>query len=101
MALGVGAAVGFTMRFAGNGIDQIFGLSGAIIAILSCVFGNFFTIIGFFAAEEGYGFFELLFSFDFSLFFPLMAETFGIMDLLFYAIAAAEGYKFAFREVLK
>lgn len=101
MAVGVGAAVGFTMRHSGNGIDQIFGLSGAAIAILSCLLGNFLTIIGFVAAEGGYGFFELLFSFDAGMFFPLMAETFDIMDLLFYGIAGVEGYKFAFREVIK
>ncbi len=97
MALAIGAGVGFAIRFAGKGIDQIFGISGAIIAVFACLLGNFFGIIGFLANEEGLEFIDALFMFDYSLLLPIMQETFSIIDLLFYGIAGAEGYKFAFR----
>ena len=41
MALAVGAAVGLSIRFVGKGIDQVFGITGAILAILGCLLGNF------------------------------------------------------------
>jgi hypothetical protein len=97
MAIAIGAGVGFSMRFIGKGIDQGFGLSGGIIALLSCLLGNFFSIIGFVANSEGLGYFETLTLFDYNQLIPIMTETFSPIDLLFYGIAAYEGYKFSFR----
>ena len=97
MAIAIGAGVGFSMRFIGKGIDQVFGLSGGIIALLSCLLGNFFSIIGFIANSEDLGYFETLNLFDYNQLIPIMIETFSPIDLLFYGIAAYEGYKFSFR----
>lgn len=97
MALAIGAGVGFSMRYTGKGMDQIFGISGAVIAFLSCLLGNFFSIIGFVANVEGLGYFETFILFNYSQLIPIMREAFSPMDLFFYAIAAYEGYKFAFR----
>lgn len=97
MAIAIGAGVGIVMRFLGKGIDQIFGISGAIIAVLSCFLGNFFSVIGFYANEQGIGYIETLQAFDFNYFIPVMKETFNFMDILFYGFAAYEGYKFSFR----
>lgn len=97
MALAVGAAVGLSIRLAGKGVDPIFGISGAIIAVLSCLLGNFFSIIGFIAKQEHLGFLETMLLFDYSLLPAIMKETFSVMDILFYGLAGAEGYKFAFR----
>jgi len=97
MAIAVGAGVGFSMRYFGKGIDLIFGISGAIIAVLSCVLGNFLSVIGFLANQEGLGYFETLLLFDYAYLIPVLAETFSVIDLLFYAIAGYEGYRFAFR----
>ncbi len=98
MAIAIGAGVGFSMRFLGKGIDQVFGISGGAIAVLSCFIGNFFSIIGFFANAEGMDFFETLLLFDYAYFFPVMSETFTFMDIVFYGIAGYEGYKFSFRK---
>ncbi len=97
MAIAIGAAVGYTMRYFGKGIDQIFGITGAIVAVLSCALGNFFSIIGFTAKFETLGYLETLTLFDYSQLIPLMSETFSFMDVVFYGFAAYEGYKFAFR----
>ncbi len=99
LAIALGAGVGFTIRYFGKGITAIFGISGAIIAILSTVLGNFLSIIGYVANYEGLGYFETLTLFDYSQLIPVMTETFSFMDIIFYAIAGYEGYKFAFRVI--
>ncbi len=97
MAIAIGAGVGLSMRYIGKGIDQIFGITGALIAIFSCLLGNFFSMIGFAANQEGLGYLEVLGLIDYSLVPSLMIEAFSPIDLFFYAIAAYEGYKFSFR----
>lgn len=98
VAIAIGAAVGFGMQFFGKGIDQVFGISGGIIALASCILGNLFTVIGFVAIQEGYGILETFLNFDYSYSFEVIIETASPMDLFFYAIAAFEGYKFSFRK---
>ncbi|WP_298501913.1 hypothetical protein [uncultured Maribacter sp.] len=97
MAIAIGAAVGYTIRITGKGIDQIFGITGAIIAVLSCLLGNFLSIIGYLANYESLGYFETLELFDYSQLIPIMSESFSFIDVLFYGFAAYEGYKFAFK----
>lgn len=98
VAIAIGAAVGFGMRFFGKGIDQIFGICGGVIAIISCILGNLFSVIGFVAIQENYGILETFLGFDYSYTFEVLQETASPMDLVFYAIAAFEGYKFSFRK---
>jgi len=97
VALAIGAGVGLSIRYTGKGVDQIFGITGAIIAVLSCLLGNFFSIIGSIANAENLQYIETLLLFDYSLLISIMQETFSAMDILFYGIAGYEGYKFAFR----
>jgi len=99
LAVGIGFAVGISMGVVGKGVDQIFGITGGAIALLSCVLGNFFTIIGMYADYEGLGYIETLMMFDYSQTINIMAETFSAMDVLFYAIAIFEGYKYSFRKL--
>lgn len=97
MAIAIGAGVGFTMRYFGKGVDQIFGISGAIIAVLSCALGNVLSIVGFAAEYENLSYFDALAQIDYAVLFQIMGESFSFMDVIFYGIAAYEGYKFAFR----
>ncbi|GMQ24705.1 hypothetical protein Aoki45_13870 [Algoriphagus sp. oki45] len=98
MALAIGAGVGFSMRYLGKGIEQVFGISGAAIAVFSCVIGNFWSVLAFIADAEGLTYLDTLLYFDYSYTLELLAETAQFMDLVFYAIAGYEGYKFAFRQ---
>lgn len=97
MAIAIGAAIGISMRYFGKGIDQIFGITGGIIAIISCFLGNFFSIIGFAADSGGFSYLDTFSQIEYSQIIPIMSSTFSVMDLFFYGIAAYEGYKFAFR----
>ena len=99
MAIAIGAAVGFTIRKFGNGIDNIFGIWGAGIALFSVVLGNFLSVIGFIASQEELSFIDTLVNFNYAYFPDIMLETFNIIDLLFYGIAMYEGFKFSFRKI--
>jgi hypothetical protein len=98
VAIAIGAVVGLGMRYFGKGIDPIYGICGAVIAIISCVFGDVLSIIGFVANSEQLGYFDTLLRFDYSQTFAIITEIASPMDLVFYAIAAYEGYKFSFRQ---
>lgn len=99
MAVGVGFLVGYSVRYLGKGIDKIFGIIGASLALLGCLFGNFFSLIGFSAKQESMGVLSILGSIDYSLVPQIMIETFSPMDILFYGIAVYEGYRFSFRQI--
>jgi hypothetical protein len=99
MAVAIGLMVGFSVRFAGKGIDQPFGIVGAVLAFLGCVLGNWLSTVGFIADAESVSYMDVLLGIDYALFPEIMAETFSPMDILFYGLAIYEGYKFSFREV--
>ena len=83
MAVAIGLGVGYSIRTFGKGIDTVFGIVGAAIALLSCLLGNFLSIIGFIANAEGLGYVETLLMLDYSFVPELMAETFSIMGFTF------------------
>ncbi|NBP68771.1 MAG: hypothetical protein EBR30_17880 [Cytophagia bacterium] len=97
MAIGVGLLVGFSVRYFGCGIDQHFGYIGAFFALAGCALGNLLSQIGFIAQSESLGYFETITLLNLDVILSVYRESFSPMDLLFYGIAAYEGYKFAFR----
>ena len=96
MAIGVGFLVGFAMR-QGKGIRPVFGLLGAALALISCVLGDFFSIIGYIAKDYDMSYTGVLFGADYAEIFSLMTENLASMTILFYGFAVYEGYKFSFR----
>ena len=103
MAIAVGFVVGYAVNFAGKGIDKIYGIIGAVCALLGCVVGNFLSQVGFIALdpEIGLSYFQslkLLLS-DMPITVEIMKETFSPIDILFYGIAIYEGYRFSFRKI--
>jgi hypothetical protein len=101
MAVGVGFLVGYAVRLSGKGISGIFGIIGAACALIGCILGNLFSACGFMAAQESVPLLQVVVN---TLMQPgiciaLLKITFSPMDLLFYGIAAYEGYKFSFRQI--
>ena len=99
MAVGVGFLVGYSIRLLGKGVDTVFGIIGAVLALLGCVLGNLLGVFGFIAADVGIPYFELLFQIKPSAIPQLVVDTFHPMDLLFYGIAVYEGYRLSFRQL--
>lgn len=98
MAIGVGILVGFAVRL-GKGVDKIFGVAGALLALFGCVLGNFFSLVGFICKQEKLGLLQTLQSIEYAKVPALMVSAFSLMDLVFYGIAVYEGYRFSFRQL--
>jgi len=99
MAIGVGFLVGLAVQFAGKGINKIFGVMGAALALVGCLLGNYFTVVHFVGEAEGIGFFDTLTRISPAAIPELMSITFSPMDLVFYGIAVYEGFKLSFRKI--
>ena len=96
MAIAIGFFVGVAMR-QGKGIRPIFGILGAALALISCVLGDFFSIIGYISRDYEVSFREALTGVDYGEIFTIMLENVASMTALFYGFAVYEGYKFSFR----
>lgn len=99
LAIIVGVLVGMAVRIAGNGIDRIFGITGALLSLVGCALGNLLTVAYFAAQAQGVPYFELLARLDLDTAVQMMIATFNLMDLLFYLFAVYFGYRYAIREV--
>lgn len=95
MAVGVGFLVGLAVRRFGNGSSSIFGMVGATLALLGCALGNLLTMAWFVAAQESVPYADVLTGLNGRFALELMQAGFAPMDLLFYAIAAYCGYRYA------
>jgi hypothetical protein len=93
MALGVGALVRFALRI-GNG-GKLFGILGAFLALFGCILGNYLSLIAFASTEQHVSFFTMLNNADPSKVISAMWEDLMSMSILFYALAAYEGYRFS------
>jgi len=95
MAVGIGALVGFTVRYTGKGFEQIFAILGAGISLFGCLLGNLLSVVAFTAKEYNLGYFQIFSSLSFGAIVDVMTQTFQFMDLVFYGIAVYEGFRFS------
>ena len=97
MAIGMGFLVGYAIRKFGKGITPIFGVVGALLALVGCILGDYLSIIGFIASEAGMGYMDTLTSIPIDIMISALGENLLSMSALFYGIALFEGYKLSFR----
>jgi hypothetical protein len=94
MAIGVGLLVAFAVRYAGGGHDSRFAYVSGALSLLGCVAGNYFAACALFATDQHLDVLRTV-----AIVTPHIAEfmkdTFRPMDLLFYAIGAYFGFKYA------
>lgn len=100
MAIGVGVAVGFTIQKFGKGLTPVYGILGAILALIACFCGN---IISYTCLEaelyEGYSYLNAISDINFNRVLNLSVSTFQLMDLLFYGLAIYTGYIFSIKQI--
>ncbi len=101
MAVGVGFLVGYGVRIFGKGIHKSFGIAGAILSLLGCLAGNLLTTCIVISRHQNIPLLDLVFRLNPEVIVELTTATFNPMDLLFYAIAVYEGYRFSFRRLSK
>ena len=97
MAIGVGFLVGYAVR-QGKGVTPIFGIIGAALALVSCVMGDFFSIIGLIGKEYELSYWEMLTGLEVKEIVSMLTDNLASMTVVFYGIALYEGYKLSFRE---
>lgn len=97
MAIGVGFLVGIAIRFFGRGKTLVFGISGAVLALIGCLLGNLMFYAGVIAREESASFLEVFFFFLFSpaAVVEVFTIAFDFMDILFYGLAIYAGFSTA------
>ena len=99
MAIGVGVLVGGAVRGFGKGIEPVFGVIGATLALLGCAAGNLLTVSTQLAQAEGMAVMDVLSLLDIALAWELLTTTSDPLDFLFYGIAIYEGYKLSFTKL--
>lgn len=98
VAVAIGFIVGFAVRELGKGSDQKFGILGAVCGLFGCALGNVLSAIAIFSQTRGIPFMQIVTHMDFAFLSDLMSAFFSPMDLLFYAIAIYEAYRFSLRK---
>ncbi len=98
MAVGVGFLVGYAMRVLGKGVDPVFGVAGAAIALAGCVAGNLLTVVIIVSRQENIAIMTLLSRLTPGIAADILKDTFHPMDVLFYGLAVYEAYKISFTQ---
>lgn len=98
MAIGVGALVGFAVKFFGRGTEQAYGFIGAGLALFGCLVGNLMAACAFISADPRNAGFMSVFSEALSS--PataarILSASFSPIDVLFYIFAVVTGYRVA------
>ncbi len=95
MAVGVGALVGVSVRYFGQGRGAVYRALSVAFALAGCVFGNYLSQVGFYLAESGEGLLEVVLSLRPAQAPQILAESFSPLDLLFYGLAVFQAWKYA------
>ncbi|GLB52461.1 hypothetical protein NBRC110019_15010 [Neptunitalea chrysea] len=90
----IGAGIALAVRTFGKGYSEKFCYTAAIITVFSCLTGHFFSIFGYAAQQEELSLFKVLFYLDNNQISSIYFNSFTIMSILIYAIAAMESYMF-------
>jgi len=98
VAIAIGYIVGQAIRTAGKGNDQKFAILGAVCALFGCVLGDVLGDLAAVATMQGVGterLLALLGTQGIDLIGRIVVKSFDAMDLVFYAIAVYEGFRFS------
>ena len=85
------------MLWFGKGIDRVFGIVGALLALLGCLIGNLLSVCCFVSVAEKMEFFEVVSRLNPRIVLQMIKGTFSPIGLLFYGIAIYLGYRLSFR----
>ena len=99
MALGVGLLVGIAVRFFGAGVNRIFGILAALLALAGSLLGYFLCQAGFPVEVQLAGIIKVPGYLKPELMLNTMWNSFVLLDLVFYGLAALLAYFLAIRRI--
>ena len=97
MAVAIGFMVGRGIIAVAKHGNPTLGVVSAGLSLFGCLLGNLLSAVGFAAQAMKMDYFDVLTQLNPDLAIELFKSSFGVMDLLFYAIGIYEGYRFAAR----
>jgi hypothetical protein len=97
MAIVVGALAGYAVRTTGKGVDQKFGILGAVCAALGWALGTALADVAMVAQVQNEPFTAALGQLGVGGVESVFMSAADVMDVLFLGIAVFEGYKLSFR----
>lgn len=97
MSIGIAFVVAYVFRELVGDAGKAAGVAAALLALLGCVLGNYFTALVFLAPDEHTTVLDLLVRIPLPTACKIIADTFQPMDALFYIIAVSAGYRYAMR----
>lgn len=95
MPILIGYLVGSSIRISGRGAAPAYAISGAVLAILSCLLGNLWGAVGLIVEEQPASFFEAVLWLNFFNSIEILIGIFQPVDLIFYIAAGYFGYRFS------
>lgn len=98
IAVAIGYVVGQAINAVGHGRSQKFGILGAVCGLIGCVLGSVLSYLAFYADAMHVSYMDVFGVLSMSLIQKLVSTFFSPIDLLFYAIAVYEGYRFSFHK---
>jgi len=99
MAIGVGFLTGFGVRALGKGMDRVFGIVGAVLALGGCLAGNIFATMLMVSIQEHIPLATIAARMTPDLAWTMLVDTFSPLDLLFYGFALYFGYRYSFQAI--
>jgi hypothetical protein len=93
VALGIGALVGFAVRWAGKGSTPVFGVVGAVATLIGCIVGQALAEIELAANASSVGFFQVLSVVNVGELLSGVVTNSSPITYFIYAIGIYEGYK--------
>jgi hypothetical protein len=97
VAIGVGALVGFAVRYGGNGHGMIYGIIGALLTFVGCLGGEILSLVQL-ASTPQHDFYNTLTSVDLTQLIPTIFSKMDPIMYLIYGIGIFEGYKLSIRK---
>lgn len=95
LAIGVGFAVGFSVRHFGRGRTEVFGVIAMLLAMMGCAIGDILGGIVLVAESAGVPLAHLLSRLNGGYLADIFRLMFTPMDIIFYLIALFTSYKYA------
>lgn len=95
LAIGIGFIVGIGIRFMGKGSGEKYKLIGAAIALLSCIVGDYFTVVAFASKEMNEGLLDAFSAIPLTQLPEIIKLSFTPMDIVFYGLSAWCGWKYS------
>lgn len=95
VAVGVAFLVGLAVRYCGRGTTIVYGVTGAVLALLGCLLGDVLSAVGSYSIAENAPFFATLRHIDLAVAVDIIKEGSTPITYVIYGFAVFCGFKYS------